>query len=66
MAFLNPAPGEYCPERADALNHTPRYSFGVKTQPPKPMNTPGKLFIHCAVCSVQCALTLLDPQTKND
>lgn len=39
------APGEYSPEKSDNLIHqTPKYSFGVKTQPPKPMDTPGKEF----------------------
>lgn len=45
MIWSNPAPGEYTPEKADNMkHHSPRYSFGMKSQPQRPVDTPGKIF----------------------
>lgn len=36
------APGDYCPEKAiTALDSTPKYTFGFKTNVEKPFETPG-------------------------
>ena len=36
------APGTYCPEKSyEAIDHTIQYSFGLKTQIEKQLNTPG-------------------------
>lgn len=45
-----PAPGDYNPEKSEnALsNHdnAPKFTFGLKTQPSKPVNTPGKFTVY--------------------
>lgn len=42
-----PAPGDYNPEKCEKIVHeaSPKYTFGVKTNVEKPVNTPGKYYI---------------------
>lgn len=37
------APGDYAPEKSANLihDHSPKYTFGMKTQTVKPVDTPG-------------------------
>lgn len=38
-----PAPGDYNPEKsASKMDNSPKYTFGLKTQVGKPVDTPGK------------------------
>lgn len=41
-----PAPGDYNPEKSEKAlsihDNAPKFTFGLKTQPAKPVNTPGK------------------------
>nr|CAD7441199.1 unnamed protein product [Timema bartmani] len=39
-----PAPGDYSPEKT--VDHSPKYTFGLKTQTDKPSTTPGKLTLY--------------------
>lgn len=43
-AFVTPAPGAYNSEPAEKkmLDHSPKYSFGTKTEKKLKSNTPGK------------------------
>lgn len=43
-----PAPGDYNPEKSEKTIHenSPKYTFGVKTNVDKPVNTPGMFFNH--------------------
>lgn len=45
---ITPAPGDYNPEKAEKiiLDHSPKYSFGMKTQTEKINCTPGKYFVY--------------------
>jgi hypothetical protein len=40
--FVTPAPGSYCPEKSEKsiLDHSPKYSFGLKTKVELKSNTP--------------------------
>lgn len=40
-----PAPGDYDPEKAEKVIHdnSPKYTFGLKTNKDKPVDTPGKI-----------------------
>lgn len=39
-----PAPGDYDPNKAEKVIHdnSPKYTFGLKTNKEKPVDTPGK------------------------
>lgn len=43
-----PAPGDYDPDKAVKVIHdsSPKYTFGLKTNVEKPVDTPGKVPIH--------------------
>lgn len=39
------APGDYDPDKAERIfDNAPKYSFGLKTNVGKPLDTPGELF----------------------
>lgn len=42
------APGDYAPEKSAnlLLDHSPKYTFGMKTQTVKPVDTPGTIIIN--------------------
>lgn len=42
-----PAPGDYDPDKAEKVIHdsSPKYTFGLKTNREKPVNTPGEIDI---------------------
>lgn len=51
-----PAPGDYNPDKAGKVIHdnSPKYTFGLKTNVEKPLDTPGKsadiitrFYLHC-------------------
>lgn len=47
-----PAPGDYNPDKAEKVIHdnSPKYTFGLKTNVEKPLETPGKfIFIIYAI-----------------
>ena len=46
--FVTPAPGSYCPEKAEKkiLDASPKFSFGVKPKSEIKSSTPG-ILMHC-------------------
>lgn len=46
MFWPFPAPGDYAPEKSTSilLDNAPKYTFGMRTECGKPVNTPGKNF----------------------